>query len=67
MPTGGRRIWWNSLMIVATGIAGYGSIWVLSNKGTPGYIGLAILAVLFVVGLFNFFRKNRIKATASDL
>jgi len=62
MPTGGRRLWWNSLMLIATGIASFGSVWVLSAKGTPGYIGITILAVLFVVGLFGFFSKNRLKA-----
>lgn len=62
MPTGGRRVWWNTLMVTATGIATYGSVWVLSAKGTPGYIGIAILATLFVVGLYGFFTKNRAKA-----
>lgn len=62
MPTGGRRIWWNSLMASSTIIATSGSIWVLSNKGTPGLIGIAILATLFVVGLAGFFRKNSTKA-----
>jgi len=62
MPTGGRRVWWNSLMIIATGIATYGSVWVLSSKGTPGYIGITILTVLFVLGLIGFFRKNSVKA-----
>ncbi len=61
LPTGGRRVWWNSLMLIATGIATYGSVWVLSAKGTPGYIGITILAVLFLVGLFGFFTKNRVK------
>lgn len=59
MPTGGRRLWWNSLMIAATTIVTGGSIWVLSAKGTPGYIGIGILAVLFILGLVGFFRKNR--------
>ncbi len=62
MPVGGRRIWWNTLMVIATGIATYGSVWVLSSKGTPGYIGIGILAILFVLGLIGFFQKNRVKA-----
>lgn len=62
MPTGGRRVWWNLLMVTATSIATFGSVWVLSAKGTPGYIGITILAVLFVVGLIGFFSKNRVKA-----
>ena len=59
LPTGGRRLWWNSLMITATTIVTCGSIWVLSAKGTPGYIGISILAVLFILGLVGFFAKNR--------
>jgi hypothetical protein len=35
---------------------------VLSNKGTPGKVGIAILVTLFVVGLVSFFRKNSVKA-----
>jgi hypothetical protein len=62
MPTGGRRLWWNSLMATSTIIATSGSIWVLSNKGTPGKVGIAILVTLFVVGLVSFFRKNSVKA-----
>jgi Mn2+/Fe2+ NRAMP family transporter len=62
MPTGGRRLWWNSLMATSTIIATSGSIWVLSNKGTPGKVGITILVTLFVVGLVSFFRKNSVKA-----
>jgi Mn2+/Fe2+ NRAMP family transporter len=62
MPTGGRRIWWNCLMATSTIIATSGSIWVLSNKGTPGMIGITILVTLFVLGLVGFFRKNSVKA-----
>ncbi len=62
LPKGGRRLWWNFLMITATGIATFGSVWVLSSKGTPGFIGITILSVLFVVGLIGFFSKNRLKA-----
>jgi Mn2+/Fe2+ NRAMP family transporter len=62
MPTGGRRVWWNTLMIIATGIASYGSVWVLASKGIPGQIGIAILAILAVVGTVGFFRKNRVTA-----
>ncbi|MDZ4700966.1 MAG: divalent metal cation transporter [Rhodothermales bacterium] len=61
-PTGGRRFLWNSLMIAATGIATYGSVWVLASKGTPGMFGIAILATLFLVGTVGFFRKNSLRA-----
>jgi Mn2+/Fe2+ NRAMP family transporter len=59
MPTGMRRIRWNILMITATGIATGGSIWALSAKGVPGYIGLAILAALAILGTVGFIKKNR--------
>lgn len=59
MPTGMRRIRWNTLMIIATGIATAGSIWVLSAKGMPGTIGIAILAALAILGTIGFLQKNR--------
>ncbi len=62
LPAGGRRIWWNALMVAATGIATFGSVWVLSSKGTPGQIGIGILTTLFIVGTVGFFRKNSLKA-----
>lgn len=62
LPSGARRIWWNTLMFIAIGIATFGSVWVLSSKGLPGKIGIAILATLFLVGTIGFFRKNSVKA-----
>ncbi len=62
LPVGGRRLRWNALMLAATVIATSGSIWVLLSKGVPGYIGVGILAALFVIGLVGFFSKNRVKA-----
>lgn len=59
LPSGGARIRWNILMITATGIATGGSIWALSAKGIPGYIGLAILAALAILGTVGFLKKNR--------
>jgi len=59
MPTGIRRIRWNILMIIATGIATAGSIWVLSAKGTPGMIGLGILGILAILGTLGFITKNK--------
>jgi Mn2+/Fe2+ NRAMP family transporter len=59
LPSGGARIRWNILMITATGIATGGSIWALSAKGVPGYIGLAILATLAILGTVGFLKKNR--------
>ncbi|HRE80797.1 MAG TPA: divalent metal cation transporter [Opitutaceae bacterium] len=62
MPTGGRRLWWNLLMITATTIVTCGSIWVLSAKGVPGYIGIGILGILFLLGLAGFLTRNRMPA-----
>ena len=59
MPVGGARIRWNILMITATGIATGGSVWALSAKGVPGYIGLGILATLAILGTVGFLKKNR--------
>lgn len=63
MPRGGKRIFWNILMFISTAVATTGSVWVLSKKGTPGLIGIAILALLFVFGLIGFLvhEKNHSK------
>jgi Mn2+/Fe2+ NRAMP family transporter len=62
-PTGGRRIWWNLLMFIATALATVGSVWAIKNKeleGIPaGKIGIGILIVLFVVGTVGFLQKER--------
>jgi hypothetical protein len=57
-PQGYQKLRWNILMAIATVIATSGSIWVLLGKGTPGKIGIAILAVLFILGLFGFLSKS---------
>jgi len=58
-PTGAAALRWNGLMVLATGIATTGSIWVLLGKGTIGKIGIAVLATLFVLGLTGFLSKSR--------
>jgi Mn2+/Fe2+ NRAMP family transporter len=58
-PTGGRAVLWNALMIFATSIATFGSVWTLSGKGLPGTIGIIILAALAIVGTIGFFRKAK--------
>ena len=66
MPTGLRRWKWNVLMLTATAVAAFGSIWGLLDKtlyGFPiGAAALAMLAVLLVVGLVSFLGKNQIRA-----
>lgn len=66
LPTGGRRILWNTLMATATLIATAGSVWVLLGKTkTPGWLGyvgwggLAFLVILFIVGILSFLRNER--------
>lgn len=69
LPTGVRRVRWNLLMISATVIASFGSIWVLWGRtGAPGWqgwvavMGLVVLATLFVLGVAGFFAKNSLRA-----
>jgi Mn2+/Fe2+ NRAMP family transporter len=61
-PTGGSAIVWNVLMIFATAISTFGSVWILSNKGIPGTIGIVILATLAVLGTIGFFSKSKTAA-----
>ena len=66
IPRGGKRILWNLLMVAATGIATFGSVWVLLGKSkAPGFAGVAatggliFLGVLFVVGIVSFILKEK--------
>lgn len=62
-PTGGKRLVWNVLMIVATLAAGFGSAWGLYGKkmgSLPiGNIALAALAILLVLGTMGFLNKQK--------
>lgn len=68
-PTGTSRIIWNALMIFATTIATFGSVWVLYDKAVKGGLdswkgqipaaGLIILFLLFIVGTISFVVKER--------
>jgi len=65
-PAGASRLVWNGLMVFATGIATFGSVWVLSGKanlqswkGIIPAVGLGLLVVLFVIGTVSFVRKER--------
>lgn len=65
-PRGASRLVWNVLMVLATGIATIGSVWVLSGKahfndwhGMIPAAGLGLLAILFVVGTFSFIKNER--------
>ncbi len=64
-PTGRKRVIWNILMIGATGIATFGSVWVLNgNSKADGFAGqaatggLIFLVVLFLVGIISFIVKE---------
>ncbi|MDF1861587.1 MAG: divalent metal cation transporter [Verrucomicrobiales bacterium] len=63
MPRGGKRVIWNVLMLIATGLATFGSIWALKDKNLGsfpmGKVGIAVLVVLFVIGIAGFVSKNR--------
>ncbi len=64
MIQGRDRMIWNALMIASTALATVGSVWVLNGKGTAGNIGIAILAILFILGAMGFLSNER-KAKAS--
>ena len=51
MPTGGRRLRWNALMIVATALAAFGAFWSIKTSGhaTAGYTAMGVLIVLAAV------------------
>jgi hypothetical protein len=66
MPTGGQRVRWNLLMSVATLVALFASAWGLYGKRLGsfpiGNAALLLLAVLLLVGVGSFFKKNRISS-----
>ncbi len=55
-----RRGLINVLMIVATGLATFGSVWILRNQGAAGLWGLGGLALLALIGIAGFVRRNRV-------
>ena len=63
MLTGGKRIIANVLMLTATSVATFGSVWALKDQefgGIPfGRIGIGLLILLFLIGLFGFLSKNK--------
>ncbi|MBK1828019.1 divalent metal cation transporter [Haloferula rosea] len=66
LPSGGKRVLWNTLMATATGIATLGSFWVLHGKtslpgwqGAVAWGGLGFLVLLFVVGTVSFLKNEQ--------
>lgn len=58
MPSGGRRVAWNTLMGVAVSLAAFGSVWSIWNKAQwIGIAALAIFLLLVFVVHFAFPRK----------
>ena len=66
MPSGSRRIRWNTLMLLASGLVTCAVVWVnIQGSAVPGLKGnmstasLITLPVLFVLGAIGFARKNK--------
>lgn len=52
MPTGGKRLLWNLLMLIASGLATFGSIWSIKASKYPvaGFAALCIFVLAALVG-----------------
>lgn len=48
----------NACMIGATGIATSASVWLLTNKGMPGLIGISVLCICTVLGIHGYLKKE---------
>jgi hypothetical protein len=63
LPQGQSRLIWNILMVFATGVATFGSLWAIKDAsiGTVpvGKIGIGFLLTLFVVGTLSFLKKEK--------
>lgn len=65
MPTGGKRLRWNILMVFATFVAAFGSVWGMMDKKLPngfpiGHVALVALGLLLILGVISFLRKNKL-------
>ncbi|TWU02391.1 divalent metal cation transporter [Stieleria varia] len=70
-PTGTSRVVWNALMIPATFVALFGSAWGLMGKTMGesfpiGNIALGVLAVMLVLGVLGFLKKQKEHASAEN-
>jgi Flp pilus assembly protein TadB len=61
MPQGGKRVLWNILMVIATGIAMLVSIWSLWSR--LGGWSIAVIVVFFgLILVVHFVRKGKRQA-----
>ena len=74
MPTGSRRIRWNTLMLLASGLVTCAVIWVnLQGASAPGLKGimstasLLTLPLLFFIGIIGFVRNEKNRAMVVEL
>ena len=72
MLTGAKRLRWNILMVIATLIASFASVWGLWSKVyktdsggviPAGKIGIGIIAILLIVGVLGFIKNSRSDAS----
>ena len=54
-----RRALINALMLTSAGIATFASIWALNSKGKPGMFGMIALALLAIIGISGFLKRNK--------
>lgn len=59
MPTGGKRILWNILMMIALFCAFFGSIWGIYGKVGPTWTVVIFTTFTVLVVLGHFYRKRR--------
>ncbi|MBK1882625.1 divalent metal cation transporter [Luteolibacter pohnpeiensis] len=54
-----NRLFINLLMIISTALASFASIWALLSQKLPGYLGVAALIALAVIGILGFNKRNQ--------
>ena len=62
-PTGLRRVWWNTIMFVAFGLAAFGSFWSIKSSDYPtqGFVAMGIFLIIILVS-----HLSRRKDTAEE-
>ena len=58
-PAGGKRILINGLMLVSIAVVTVGCVWGLLARGVWGYLGIGLLALLFVWGIVEFLIREK--------